>query len=1455
MRTPFAPRLLLIGLLASSIPVHLSAQSQGLGTPSQDLEFELISPEGALGTFVTGIAQDRQGFIWIAAGDNIYAGSGLYKYDGYRTTIYRHDATDSTSLSHERLECLYVDREGILWVGTWGGLNRFDPIEERFIHYRTDPGDPGSLSHDAVTVVLEDHEGMLWVGTHSGLNRLDRETGTFTRYRHDPNDPNTLSDDHVRALHEDSRGVLWVGTGSAFASESAPGAGGLNRLDRKTGTFMRFLHDPEDPASLISNRVQALFEDSRGSFWVGTQGNVLHKMDREAGDFERYAYDPKRPGRLSRPERSSNEPSCVVWDCGLITFIDEDRSGTLWIGAFGQGLLQYDSKTGVVRHHETDPDDPNSLNVWRIYQSRDGTLWVGTWAGLNKLVAPAVTLPGYELPGLNGRVYSLIEDHTGALWLATGGGGLFRFDRASGVFTNYRHDPDDPTSLGGGAVDVVYEDREGVLWVGTHGGGLCRFDRDTETFTRYENDPADPASLSENVVHDVYEDRSGRMWIGTTGGLNLFERRTGTFTRYLHVPDDPKSLNSNNVRDIVDDRDGRLWVATNRGLNLLDESTGRYSHYQHEPGNPNSLVSSDVTALRGDRNGGLWIGTDKGLDHFDPALDTFAHFTPANSGLPARIIPGILLDDRGDPWIAGAAASSVMRLNPRQQTVHTYENHATVAFWTGSEDAFFKTKRGEFLIGRENGFYAFFPDALEEQVNPHPPEVVLTGFRLLDHPVEPGEGSPLREPIEAAEAVTLAHDQNVFSFEYVGLHYVDPAQNGYMHILEGYDEAWRDAGPQRTARYYKVPPGKYLFRVKASNSDGIWNEEGASIRVVVLPPWWRTPWANVAYVLLFLGGVFAVNRFQRRRLIRREREKAHERELKQARELEKAYGELESVNARMKVHEERLEAQALRLQALDEMKSRFFANISHEFRTPLMLILGPIDDLLRDGGTLDNRTLDGMRRSARRLLRLIDELLALARLEFGSMTLQARRIDVVASIRSMVLAFAARAEREEITLSFLSSTERIDGYLDLHKLETIITNLLSNAFRYTPGGGKIGVSVGMDAEDDGPYATIVVRDTGEGIPPGELPYVFDRFYQGNRGASRRRDGLGLGLALSKELVELHGGTLRVESQVGFGTTFIVSLPTGGEHLRAGDVIKDAAELTAARTVDIVSIEADGPPAEEDAEEEEVAAIGAADPLVDSSDAELVLIVEDNSDLRAHLRSRLSGAYAVIEACDGVEGLALARQQEPALVIADVMMPNMDGLALCRAIKEDPALDHIPVVLLTARAAEEDLIEGLQTGADDYLTKPFSTEELLLRLENLIEVRRHLRERFSDEVVIRPSQAVVSSEAAAFLERVRQVIEERMSESSFGVGELAAELNMSTRQLQRLMKEGAALSASGCIRMMRMERAAQLLEQEAGRVSEIASAVGYSDAKHFSRRFRQVFGVLPSEFGRQTRQEG
>ena len=990
-------RILITLVLAGSLTAGAYAQddpeSQVLPSPVREvpLRFEHLSLEDGLSqSSVFDILQDRDGFMWFGTED------GLNRYDGHTFTVFKHIPFDSTSLITNRANTLLEDESGALWVGTTLGLNKMDSGTGTFISYHHDPDDSTSLSNNDVRALYQEPSGVLWVGTIAGLNRMDPETGAFTRYRHDPEDSASLSHNIIWDIHEDQAGALWVATPQ-----------GLNRLDRETGVFARYLLTPGSSDFDINAFFTSIRDDPNRPDVLWVSGSGLLRFDTNTGEAKRYLADAEdvRENIVFDFTPDAHRPD-VFWVAkgggGLVRFdtrteqarryrqdpsdplslhsndlfsIYTDQSGIIWAGAQSQqGLVKFDPSAGGFIHYRHVPGDANSLhygNVWRVFEDREGVLWavvaneaLRTYDRLNRIDRATGQVTQYfeepvDLLTTNGQIRQLYEDHAGLFWIVFQTQGLKRLDRATGRIVSYQHNPNDTRSLSSNFPHGMFEDQEGVLWIGTHSGGLNRYERATNTFTRYQHNPEDSTSLSGNSLSEVLEDGAGALWVSTHGdGLNRMDRQTGTFTRYRHDPEDSTSLAADNVLDLFVDHAGHLWILTfgdtqGNVLNRFHPETERFTRYAHDPRDPSSLSGRRTRRVyeRAREPGILWIATPTGLNRLDTHTDAVTYYTEQD-GLANNFIYDILEDEEGRLWMSTNKGLSCF--TPETETFRNYDVADGLQSNEFNAGAAYKGPSGELFFGGINGITAFFPHEVLD--NPVPPSVVFTDFRIFNETVAPGPDTPLEQPIAEAEEIRLKHWQKSIAFDFVGLHFQNSEKNAYAYRLEGFDPDWVAAGTQRTAAYTNLDPGDYTFRVRAANSDGVWNEAGASVRVVVSPPWWQTWWAYLFYAVFLVGFVVAVDRFQRARVIRKERQRAeveqaelragaaeaqaralqaeNERkqiELEKSKELEEAYQSLEATH-------EQLEQSHIIVEAINKETS--FTRLLHTILDEARIIPG-----------------------------------------------------------------------------------------------------------------------------------------------------------------------------------------------------------------------------------------------------------------------------------------------------------------------------------------------------------------------------------------------------------------------------------------------------------------------------------------------------------------------------------
>lgn len=863
------------------LAVLAAIASAGLAA-AEPLRFDRLSREQELSQVsVADIAQDRHGFLWVATQD------GLNRFDGYGFTVFLHDPAEPGSLSQNQLIDLVPARDGSLWVVPFapGVIDRYDPATEQFRAYRHDPADPASLSPGQVVpgLVLDDRDGRLWLGAAGGgIDLLDPATGRVEHLRPDSSDPGSLASGNVSCLFEDRAGTLWIGTADAGLLRRRPGGEGVRPW------FDSWRFSPDEPEGIPDDRVTALHEDARGRLWIGT-AHGLAEMDRVRGTFRVVrAPDPSRPGRdavqfvtptLPRPILEDRAGALwVVTVAGLTRFDPEtgelvdfgpdepaprtlpnrtiaavlaDRAGELWVATQGSGLLRYRPGTGGFAALRHDPQDPQSVGsdfLTSLFESREGVVWIGTTdAGLAKFGRLKNTIRHYARGLADDMVYAVFEDSAGALWVGTLAGGLHRFDPGrERVVERYANLPGDPRDLGADWVRAIHEDRQGRFWVGTVGGGLALLDRAAgRVARRYRNDPEDSRSLANDGVFAIDEDRAGRLWLATAGGWDLFDPESGAFTHFRNDPDDPESLVNDGTRFTVEDRAGRLWIGTNLGLSRYDPATGRFANFRHDPRRPESLANDTVMDLHEDAAGRIWVATyGGGLDLLDPSTATARQLT-VRDGLPSNAIYSVLPDEDGHLWLS--SNRGIARFDPASGAIETFDVGDGLQGSEFNGGAFFRSPRGELLFGGIYGVNAFFPREMRR--NEHVPPVVLTAFRRL--------GRPERFPRPLAELaeILLSHRDRLIAFDFAALDFTHPEKNRYAYRLEGFDRNWIDIGTRRTAQFTNLDPGRYTFRVRASNGDGVWNEEGAAIRLVVVPPPWQRWWAWLGYLALAAAAV------------------------------------------------------------------------------------------------------------------------------------------------------------------------------------------------------------------------------------------------------------------------------------------------------------------------------------------------------------------------------------------------------------------------------------------------------------------------------------------------------------------------------------------------------------------------------------------------------------------------
>ncbi len=1383
---------------------------------NNNLKFEHLSiGDGLSNSTVNCILQDSRGLMWFGTND------GLNKYDGYQVSIYKNAPENLQSISSYEVMAIMEDSKHNIWIATKrGGLDLYNRETDEITNIVPTTDMKRMVESLYIFSILEESEGKIWFGTLTGLYSLDRATNTFLKYKSDTTNTKSLSNDRICCLFEDSKNRLWIGT-----------ANGLNLFDRETNTFKRYIYNPGTGSPID---IRGIYEDAGGNLWLSVYFGGLIRLAPDKNMMKQFLHDKEKPGSIS-----TNQLFCIAGD----------GKDNLYIGTENGGLNIFNIQTEEFDRYVLDINDENSINsnsIYSAYVSDDGILWLGTYnGGVNYASRLTQGFRHYKVTqgGLNNPyILSIAEDKGGNLWIGTDGGGLNVLNKKTGQFKYYVHNNNDPASISANEVTAVLIDSYDQVWVGTYRGGLDLFNPNTGKFTHFRNNPDDPSTIQHNFILNIFEDSERNLYVGSFIGLDKYDRKKRTFTRF------PYPIIQDGVLSMLEDSRGNLWLGTYTGLSFVDKKAYTVINYVHDFNDEKCAVPDICYDFCEDSKGQIWIGAGKGLFRFNRENQQFIRYQ-TGEGLANQYITGIVEDREGNLWLS--TGQNILKMSDAIN-LPAKPNYINFGIHEGVKGLFL-SKSGEIYFGGNYGLNVLSTEDITQ--NPYPPPIVLTKLKIFNKDVIiRKEGSPLEKHIAETPKITLTHEQSVFTFEFAALNYIFPEKNKYAFIMEGFEKEWNYVGNQRSATYTNLDPGEYVFRVKGSNNDGIWNEQGVAVQIKIIPPWWKTYWAYFVYALSFGLLLFSIWRFQLNK-------------------------------ARMK-HELALEhLHAEKLEEINRMKSRFFSNVTHEFRTPLTLIMGLIQHIFAND--LDGRFKDQCKmiiRNSQKLYQLINQLLDLSKLEAGYMALRTRRENIIPLLNELVVLFSPLAERKQIGIHFSilgdsnNGKDSIDVYLDQEKFEKIISNLLLNAIKFTPEGGDIQIYVQRHAagkiklnsyrkdnfkiknklqnkiirkkgnqfshfnitnQFNQGYVEVIVKDTGIGCPEDSIDKIFSRFYQVEDALAPKHEGTGIGLAITKELVELHYGNIAVESVLGEGTKFIVRLPLGKDHLKDDEITNDPI----GDEQDEYIIE----PILDDIYDDYY-----SDTIVNSKSYSrrklpILLIVEDNADFRKYLYDHLSPDYQVIEAKDGMEGLDKSIEQIPDLIVSDVMMPGINGFELCHKVKSDERTSHIPVILLTVKASEESKIEGLETGADDYVTKPFDIKELKVRIRNLIDQRRQLRMRFNRKQGLKPEEIASTSVDEKFLRKALAIIEQKMSDPDFSVQEFAREIALSRVQLHRKLRSLTGQSTSEFIRVVRLNRAAQMLKQNHESVTQIAYLVGFNSSSYFSRSFYKHFGVSPSDF--------
>lgn len=1322
---------------------------------------------------------------------------------------FKHLSTKD-GLSQSSVIAILQDRKGYLWFGTRDGLNKYDG--SKFINYRHNSLDSTSISHSWVTTIFEDSKGNIWVGTKEGLNKYNPSKDYFKQYKFE-SDVNSLADNEIWDLAQIENNSLCISTNR-----------GVSLLNLTLEKFAQIKNEPGNINSLSDNRSRSFLNSNDGNLWISTvEGIDVYNLQKNS--FQHFKY----PEGTTKEEHVNNAPTLFkdnqnkIWlgyegglaffDSGTNDFLNytvkgkqvissavrsicEDIDGILWIGSY-TGLYLMNPKRDVISHIVHNEYNPKSLSqnsIYKITQDSRGDIWIGTWAGGVNYYDRSYDHFKHLSSGANNRmlnykvISSIVEESDDELWIGTEGGGINIFNRKTGVFNFYLNEPTNVNSLSSNNVKSMLKDSEGNYWIGTHDGGLNFLNPKLKPykFEKFKDSKKTGIDINDYRILSLFEDIHKNIWIGTlTGGLFLYNRSQKTFSKL------DETLKS--ITCIVQTNDPNIILAGgSSGLEKIDINTNQRTPILFLSDDNSKRKVGAVNIVFQDDDENYWIGTEGlGLFLFNTnTLDTKKF--GINQGLPNEVVYGILQDDDNQLWIS--TNNGISRLDLQTYQFINYNESDGLQSNEFNYGAFLKTKDGDLMFGGTNGFNYFNPKDIVE--NTFIPQVNIHSFKV--------NNKPFLNISDAIKKITLKYDQNDFSIDFTALSYSQPNKNSYSYKLTGFDVNYNYIGNNKTATYTNLDSGDYEFHIKASNNNGLWNEKGATLQISILPAPWKTWWAYAFYFIVFTLVLYAIIKLV-----------------------------LTRIKERSELKNEKLEKE--KLEEVNKLKLRLFTNISHDFRTPLTLIIGPLEQLLKkeSQNNFIKKNLDTIHRNTNILLQLINELLDFRKSESGKLKLYASKNNIVSFSEIIKLSFEELAERRNISYAFNPKHKNIEVWFDKIKYKKILFNLLSNAFKFSKENSKILFNISNDES----FVKIEVINFGKVISKENLTFVFERFYQLDQ--KDVLSGTGIGLALTKSLVEIHHGTIDVKSSEIEGTCFTVLLPLGSDHLTD----EECAPIEE-QNDDLFLIES---PAFVQ-KEMKVIEIERHEDLIDlDTSKKTILIVEDNVELRAFMKSVFEKSYNIFEAENGEVGFKIAHKENIDLIISDIMMPIMNGLDLCERIKTDIVTSHIPVILLTAKSSEVHRQQGYKLGADTYITKPFDSDILEVRVSNLIKSKENLILKYKKDEILKPKELTITSVDELFLQKAIDIVEANLSNHDFTVTNFISEMNMSRSVIYRKLKALTDQSLIEFIRTIKLKRAGQLILKSQLNISEIAFDLGFNDLKYFRKSFKKLFNELPSEY--------
>ena len=1348
--------------------------------------------EGLSFGVVNSIAQDNDGLMWFATGD------GVSRFDGTAFKNFKYDRNDPQSLPGNYVKSIIRDKNGTIWVSSRDGIGEFVPASQGFGRYK--PFQNKSGEGNDVSDISQGSGDRLWLALNgSGFASFDTQKHRFTLYSQQTLPG--LFTNSILNVFEDSQGMLWLGSrDSGVQVWKRDGSGKLVKAALDMGSV--------PPA-----RINAIYEDHLRNVWIASsRGLILFK-------------------------RAENR----FYDLHINTFhhsdiylsLTEDQQHNLLIGVQDGGiyrlaLSQLGSRSPGAFVFEQVRDKDNKgitqRSVQSLYIDKDRNVWLGTYGeGTYLISAIPEKFRKFEYKTIDARAesylryYGMCADKDGNLWVGTDGDGIYKTTASGEVLKHYA-----PSAqlgqLPDGAVISAHRDRQDRLWFGTYSKGLVRYDPASDTFQRFAHDPSNVHSLGKNDVRVIYQDSRRNIWVGTNGGgLSLLDERTGRFRNF--IPSN-SSINANDVRAITEDKYGNLWVGTyGGGLNYLNTRTMQFVSWFNAAGKEPYLSNRIVFSLYMDGLDRLWIGSEgNGLLLFDTRAKK-VRFFDEKRGLASNVINAIQPERAEKVWVS--TNKGLSRIDVKSGSIENFDtSHGLQGGQFNPGSTLYNAKSGLMSFGGTEGWNLFDPKQV--RASKYQPKVMISGIRIFGKGKEGNEAISLFEYLGKARRFSIKPDQSVFSIDYTALNYAYPELTRYAYMLEGLDKDWSYVENERSATYRYLPSGNYEFKVKVANQDGVWFEDYASLPIRVMPPWYQSWWAYFLYILT-IGLVLYY------------------------------YQQYKLGQEKMKYEVQLAHLETKQQMELNEKKLSFFTNVSHEFRTPLTLIINPIREMMQAAGAAGtdvspvpqsdgaSASMHIIYRNAKRLLSLVDQLLLFRKADQQTDQLKPAAHNLQQLVTEVYQCFLHQAEQKHIRYELMLPETALEVVCDWEKIEIAVFNLISNALKFTPERGAVTVQV----LDSGERVEILVSDTGPGIPADAGEDIFKVFHQFADRRFAAKGGFGIGLYLAKTFVENHFGQLRYESELDRGTTFYVLLwknhPQLLAHARGGEM-RDSV-LLEELSDGVMPVKA---PALPDWQSELL------DMKEPSTESHTMLVVDDDPEIRQYLGSIFSGKYKMFEAGSGEEGLELVRKHLPDIVISDVMMGGTSGIELCRQMKLDMALSHIPVILLTASTSQDVRLKGIEGGADDYIGKPFDKDILVARVTSILRNRNDLQRYFYNEITLQTSDFKISAEYKEFLNECIRIVENHITDPAFNVKVLASEIGMSHSTLYNRIKSISGQSATSFVRFIRLRKAAQLLITTDITISETAFSVGINDIRYFREHFQKLFGMKPSEYVKKFR---